>query len=264
VTRIIAIANQKGGVGKTTTGINLASGLAGMKCRVLLIDIDPQGNATVGLGVDAYHGGPTTCEVLLGEVGADDAIQRLDDSGLDLMPANPDLTAAEVELTRQQGGEKRLNEALCELPARYHYVLIDCPPALNLLTLNALVAAHGVLIPMQCEYYAMEGLTALINTIKQVQSNVNPRLEIEGLVRTMYDVRNNLSGEVSRQLLEYFGDKVYRTVIPRNVRVAEAPSFGQPVLDYDRGSRGSLAYLGLAGEFLRRNSATPAAMQEAG
>ncbi len=256
MTEIIAIANQKGGVGKTTTAINLTAGLVAMRHNVLLCDLDPQGNATVGFGVDSREQEVTACEVLLGECKLEDAVVRLaikdSKNRLDLLPANGDLTAAEIELTRQQGSEVRLRKILRQLGHRYEYVILDCPPALNLLNLNALTAADCVLIPMQCEYYAMEGLTALLDTIDQIQSSVNPGLRIEGIVRTMFDVRNNLSNEVSRQLGEHFGNKLYRTLIPRNVRLAEAPSFGQSVLEYDPQSRGALAYLGLAGEFLRR------------
>lgn len=256
MTEIIAIANQKGGVGKTTTAINLTAGLVAMRHNVLLCDLDPQGNATVGFGVDSREQEVTACEVLLGECELEDAVIPLSikdsKNRLDLLPANGDLTAAEIELTRQEGSEVRLREILRQLGHRYEYVILDCPPALNLLNLNALTAADCVLIPMQCEYYAMEGLTALMDTIDQIQSSVNPGLRIEGIIRTMFDVRNNLSNEVSRQLGEHFGNKLYRTLIPRNVRLAEAPSFGQSVLEYDPQSRGALAYLGLAGEFLRR------------
>ncbi len=259
MTEIIAIANQKGGVGKTTTAINLTAGLVGMRHNVLLCDLDPQGNATVGLGVDTAELNNTACEVLLGECELPQALVRvrMEDSRhrLDLLPANGDLTAAEVELTRQDGSETRLRNILQALDGQYDFVILDCPPALNLLNLNALTSAHCILIPMQCEYYAMEGLTALLDTIGQIQSSVNPELRIEGIVRTMFDVRNNLSNEVSRQLGEHFGNKLYRTLIPRNVRLAEAPSFGESVLQYDPSSRGALAYLGLAGEFLRRREA---------
>ncbi len=251
-TRIVAVANQKGGVGKTTTALNLAAGLAELKKRVLLIDMDPQGNATTGSGTELAEDQATTCEVLLGEAEAAETIVRVEAMQLDLLPANGDLTAAEVGLMEVEDRAGVLKAALAPLAGRYHYILIDCPPALNVLTLNALTAADSVLIPMQCEYYALEGLTALMNTIEQIQDSVNPALEIEGLVRTMYDIRNNLSGAVSKQLHEHFGDRLYGTVIPRNVRVAEAPSFGQSVIHYDRESRGAVAYMGLAGEFLRR------------
>ncbi len=252
MTRIIAIANQKGGVGKTTTSVNLTASLAATGLRVLLVDIDPQGNATMGCGVDK-HGVPmTTCDVLLGEASAQQAIVRAEEFKFDLMPANGDLTAAEVELLSGDGGQGRLRDQLARVIDHYDYVLLDCPPALNMLTLNALVAADSVLIPMQCEYYALEGLSALLSTIDQVASSVNPSLKVEGLLRTMFDPRNNLSNEVSAQLILHFGDKVYRTVVPRNVRLAEAPSHGIPVMHYDKHSRGSRAYQVLAEEILRR------------
>lgn len=252
-TRIVAVANQKGGVGKTTTSLNLAAGLAELKKRVLLIDMDPQGNASTGSGIELADDQATICEVLLGEAEAAPTVVRVEGMGFDLLPANGDLTAAEVALMELDDRATVLKTALAGLTERYHYVIIDCPPALNVLTLNALTAADSVLIPMQCEYYALEGLTALMSTIEQIQDSVNPALEIEGLVRTMYDIRNNLSGAVSRQLHEHFGDKLYGTVVPRNVRVAEAPSYGQSVIHYDRDSRGAVAYMGLAGEFLRRS-----------
>lgn len=251
-TRVLAVTNQKGGVGKTTTALNLAAGLAEVKRRVLLIDIDPQGNATTGSGVDLDDGQPTVCEVLLGDNTIDEAIFHVEAMGFDLVPANGDLTAAEVALMDLDDRASVLKRNLVDVRGRYHHIIIDCPPALNVLTLNALTAADRVLIPMQCEYYALEGLTALLNTIEQIQDSVNPSLEIEGLVRTMFDVRNNLSGAVSKQLRDHFGEKLYSTVVPRNVRVAEAPSYGQSVIHYDRESRGSVAYLGLAGEYLRR------------
>ena len=250
--RVVAVANQKGGVGKTTTSLNLAAGLAELERRVLLVDMDPQGNATTGTGVELDDDQATVCEVLLGEAEAATSRVRIEAMSFDLLPANGDLTAAEVALMERDERANVLKSALAGIRERYHHVIIDCPPALNVLTLNALTAADAVLIPMQCEYYALEGLTALLNTIEQIQSSVNPDLEIEGLVRTMYDIRNNLSGAVSRQLHEHFGDKLYGTVVPRNVRVAEAPSFGQSVIHYDRDSRGAVAYMGLAGEYLRR------------
>lgn len=250
--RIIAVANQKGGVGKTTTCVNLAAAFADMRYKVLLLDLDPQGNATVGCGVDTQELDNSACELMMDECSFDQACVHLDELGFDLLPANGDLTAAEVALLGQEGREGRLKTALSGALSQYDWVIIDCPPSLNMLTLNALTAADSVLITMQCEYYALEGLTALLDTIEQVRASVNPGLEIEGLLRTMYDARNNLSGAVSEQLTEHFGDQVYRTIIPRNVRVAEAPSYGVPVLRYDPGSRGALAYLGLAGEILRR------------
>lgn len=250
--RIIAIANQKGGVGKTTTAINLGAGLARMGYSVLLIDLDPQGNSTVGLGIELGQQQSTACEVMLGECELAQAIMPLEQSHFSLVPANVDLAAADVQLMQQDGRESMLRRALNQVEGQFQFVLVDCPPSLSLLTVNALTAANGVLIPIQCEYFALEGLTALLDTIEQIQGSVNPELEVEGLVRTMFDIRNNLSNEVSKQLSEHFGEKVYRTVVPRNVRVAEAPSHGQSVLDYDPESRGAIAYLGLAGEFMRR------------
>lgn len=250
--RTVAIANQKGGVGKTTTALNLAAGLAALERRVLLVDMDPQGNCTTGLGVEIEDGQASMAEVLMGEAAVSDVIVRPGSVALDLAPANGDLTAGEVAVMEREDRAHVLKEALAAYRARYHDIIIDCPPALNVLTVNALTAADRVLIPMQCEYYALEGLTALVNTIEQIQDSVNPALEIEGLVRTMYDVRNNLSGAVSRQLAEHFGDKLYNTIVPRNVRVAESPSYGESVLTYDPDSRGALAYRGLAGEYVRR------------
>jgi chromosome partitioning protein len=251
--RIIAVANQKGGVGKTTTCVNLAAALADMNYRTLLIDLDPQGNASVGCGIDPRSLEVTALDVLLAERGIGDALVQVERLNLDVLPSNADLTAAEAALMQVDGREFRLRDALEAVAHQYAWIFIDCPPALNLLTLNALTAANSVLIPMQCEYYALEGLASLLDTIEQVRNSVNPGLDIEGLLRTMYDARNNLSGAVSEQLIEHFGDKVYRTLIPRNVRVAEAPSYGLPVLRYDPASKGALAYLGLAGEILRRH-----------
>ena len=249
---IVAMANQKGGVGKTTTALNLGVGLSQLERRVLLVDIDPQGNCTTGLGVELQPGQPSTAEVLIDEATIGQARVRPETASLDLVPAGQDLTSSEVALMERDDRATRLDEALQMVVDEYDDILIDCPPALNVLTLNALTAADGVLIPMQCEYYALEGLSALVNTIEQIQASVNPDLQIEGLIRTMYDIRNNLSGAVSRQLSENFGEKLYRTIVPRNVRVAESPSYGESVLTYDPESRGAIAYRGLAGEYLNR------------
>ena len=266
MTRIIAVANQKGGVGKTTTSVNLAASLAAMKRRVLIVDLDPQGNATTGSGVDKRALPHTVYQVLLGERRIADVRTKSPEGGYDLVPANRELAGAEVELVDLPERETRLKEALAEalqqmksaideVSGDYDFILLDCPPSLSLLTLNGLCAADSVLIPMQCEYYALEGLSDLVQTIKKVRAHLNPKLEIEGLLRTMYDPRNTLAQNVTAELERHFGDKLFRTIIPRNVRLAEAPSHGLPALKLEAQSKGALAYLALAGEMLRRMEA---------
>jgi chromosome partitioning protein len=254
--RVLAVVNQKGGVGKTTTSVNLAAALAQAGKRVLLVDLDPQGNATMGSGIDKRTVQRTVYHVLLGLGELADVRTRTEKGGYDLLPANRDLAGAEVELVELEARETRLKDALDRVASDYDFILIDCPPSLSLLTVNALTAAQRVLIPMQCEYYALEGLSDLVATIKRVRANLNPQLEIAGLLRTMYDPRNTLSQQVSQQLEAHFGNKVYRTLVPRNVRLAEAPSHGVPAILLDASSKGAQAYLGLADEILAQGGAT--------
>ncbi|MFA5081462.1 MAG: ParA family protein [Hydrogenophilaceae bacterium] len=254
IAHILAITNQKGGVGKTTTAVNLSAGLANLGQKVLLVDLDPQGNATMGSGVEKRDCHQTVYHVLLRQAVCRQVRRPAGSAGFDLLPANRDLAGAEIELVMEQGREHRLREALATISQEYDYILIDCPPALNLLTVNALAAANAVLIPMQCEYFALEGLSDLVNTVKRVKASLNPGIEIEGLLRAMFDPRNTLAQQVSDQLKQHFGNKVYDTVIPRNVRVAEAPSYGLPVLSYDRNSKGAQAYMHLAGEIVERRA----------
>ena len=249
--RILAVTNQKGGVGKTTTAVNLSACLAALGQRVLMIDLDPQGNATTGCGVLKREALPTVYQILIGRSALMDT-RIPTDFGFDILPANRELAGAEVELIEMDGREYRLRDALVPVVGDYDFVLMDCPPALNMLTVNGLAAAQAVMIPMQCEYYALEGLTDLVATLKKVRANLNPKLEIEGLLRTMFDPRSTLTQQVSGELVGHFGDKVYRTIIPRNVRLAEAPSYGKPVIAFDRLSKGALAYGALAQELLDR------------
>lgn len=251
--RVLAIANQKGGVGKTTTSVNLAASLKVTRKNVLLIDLDPQGNATMGSGVDKSQLNLSVYDLLCEDAKFDDVMIRLEEAEYDLLPSNTDLVAAEVGLLNVEDREFKLRQIIDAVRHDYDYIVIDCPPSLNMLTINAMVAADGVVIPMQCEYYALEGLSALMETITTIRDRLNPGLKIEGILRTMYDPRNKLTTEVNGQLFNYFGDAVYRTVVPRNIRLAEAPSYGKPVIKYDRSSRGAIAYLALAGELLRRN-----------
>jgi chromosome partitioning protein len=252
----LAIANQKGGVGKTTTAVNLAAALARSYKRVLLIDMDPQGNATTGSSQDKASLERSILEVLMKEVEVEDAIIKRGRDQYDLLPANGELTAAEVELLNELMREQRLKHALMRVADEYDFAIIDCPPSLNMLTLNALVAADGVIIPVQCEFYALEGLSALLKTIRKVAQVANPRLHIAGILMTMYDSRTTLTGDVNRQLIQHFGDLVYKTSIPRNVRLAEAPSHGVSILEYDKDSKGAIAYMGLAAELMRRHQTT--------
>lgn len=251
---IFAVTNQKGGVGKTTTTVNLAAALADYGKKVLLIDLDPQGNASTGCGLDKDDIALTSYEVIMTQAKVDDAIIRPENVLFDVLPTNADLTAAEVQLLEVKLREHRLRLALESARDHYDYILIDCPPSLSMLTVNALVASRGVLIPIQCEYYALEGLSSLLKTIERIRQRANPGLEITGLLRTMFDARNNLANQVSRQLIHHFQGKVFQSIIPRNVRLAEAPSYGLPVINYDRTSRGSIAYMALASELMRRDN----------
>ena len=250
--KVLAIANQKGGVGKTTTSVNLAASLTVTRKNVLLIDLDPQGNATTGSGIDKASLSLSIYDLLSKDESIEEVLLR-PEAGYDLFPANGDLVASEVELMAGDDREARLRSIVDVVRSNYDFIVIDCPPSLNMLTINALVAADGVVIPMQCEYYALEGLSALMDTISAIRDRLNPSLKIEGILRTMYDPRSKLTSEVNGQLFNYFGDAVYRTVVPRNVRLAEAPSYGKPVIKYDKQSRGAIAYLALAGELLRRH-----------
>lgn len=253
MSRIIAIANQKGGVGKTTSAVNLAAALAASPKKVLLVDLDPQGNATMASGIEKRELEHSITELLLGESTLQQVLTQTEE-GYDLIPGNMDLTAAEIQLMDMSARESRLKQALAPIRDNYDFILIDCPPSLSLLTLNALSAADGVIVPMQCEYFALEGLSSLINTINALKQKLNPALEIDGIIRTMFDIRNNLANAVSNELTQHFGELVFRTLVPRNVRLAEAPSHGQSIIRYDKSSRGAIAYMGLAGEVIRRTN----------
>ena len=261
--RILAVTNQKGGVGKTTTAVNLSACLAALGQRVLMIDLDPQGNGTTGCGIIKREALPTVYQLLIGRSTLAQARLKTD-FGFDILPANRELAGAEVDLIDMAGREYRLRDALAPALGDYDFILMDCPPALNMLTVNGLTAADAVMIPMQCEYYALEGLTDLVATLKKVRAHLNARLEIEGLLRTMFDPRSTLTQQVSGELVEHFGDKVYRTIIPRNVRLAEAPSYGKPVIAFDRLSKGAQAYSALAQELLDRQAAMGATTELAG
>lgn len=252
--KTLAITNQKGGVGKTTTSVNLAASLGDLGKKVLLIDLDPQGNATTGSGINKDKIEATIYDVLIGDKTIEEALVKNERNGFDIVPSNRNLAGAEIELVNEIAREKILINAIKKLEESeaYDYVLLDCPPSLNLVTVNALTAAQAVMIPMQCEYYALEGLSDLVNTIKKVRTNLNKTLRIEGLLRTLYDPRNMLAKQVSEQLIGHFGDKVYKTVIPRNIRLAEAPSYGLPVIAYDKASKGAQAYMTLANEILEK------------
>lgn len=250
--KIFCVANQKGGVGKTTTSVNLSAGLAKLDQRVLLVDLDPQGNATMGAGINKAELDASIYQVLLGEADVATARQRSESGRFDVLPANRELAGAEVEMVSLDNRERRLKEALAKIDKDYDFILIDCPPALSLLTLNGLCAAHGVIIPMQCEYYALEGLSDLVNTIKKVHANLNQELRIIGLLRVMFDPRMTLSQQVSTQLEQHFGDKVFKTIIPRNVRLAEAPSYGMPGVVFDPASKGAQAYIAFGAEMVDR------------
>jgi chromosome partitioning protein len=252
VAKVIAVTNQKGGVGKTTSSVNLAASLAALKRRVLLVDLDPQGNAAMGCGVDKQEVSYSSYDLLMEDVPSAETVINMPTIGFSIIPGNADLTAAEVQLMKAERKEQRLADALIQIKGQYDYILIDCPPSLNMLTLNAMVAADSLLIPMQCEYYALEGLSALMSTLKNIQETVNPELHLEGIVRTMFDDRNRLTKDVSEQLIRYFGDQVFRTCIPRNIRLAEAPSHGVPVLTYDKTSRGAKSYMALANEMIKK------------